>query len=130
MISQITALFIALAALYQAHKTGSKLEAERGLLQAEAKKEGVDGAGTLAETALALIVPLKTRVQELEESDAKKSTEIRELKSVCVSQESRLKHVERENAELTLGVQILSDQIRDLGHAPRYTPPSRGDKGA
>ena len=137
MISQLTALLVALAALYQAHRTGSKLEAERGLLQAEAKKEGIDGAGSLAEIALSLLVPLKEELAEQKEQLAEQRRVGREqaeqivaLTKTCADQEARIDSVERENSELRTGVGILSEQVRELGHPPRYTPPARrkGDR--
>lgn len=101
-----------------------KDEASQAILERKTDYEGVDATGTLLESAMLLVDPLKRRIASLEsEYELLKSKHDQldiETKAVIESLRARLDRAERNNFILCEGVRRLAHQIRSLGASPVF----------
>lgn len=132
IITYIASLFPSLLLAVSMFVMLYKSRSERNKLDTETQKTGADASASISEAAMALLEPLKKRIEEVE---AEKSRMEKDLRARITTLESRMDELEKELREksaiiddLTSGAIKLYHQVQSLGGVPVYVPPAKKGK--
>ena len=80
------------------------------------RKLDSESANEISEAAMSLLQPFRDRLAELDKRVTSQAVQITQL-------QTHIETLQTENAKLWQGVTVLSEQILELGHLPRFQPP-------
>ncbi len=78
-----------------------------------------------AERHRARITELETQSGEQQHDVSKMKLRIVELGKTVSTQQVQIEELEKENETLWEGLNTLTEQVKELGHVPRFVPPAR-----
>lgn len=102
------------------------LQADTRVKDSDVEVKRVEAASEIKEAALALVEPLKKRIDELEAARERDKTRMSLLEQRITDLECELREERSSRAEVEAGAHRLVHQVESLGANPVYRPPKRG----
>ncbi len=89
------------------------------------KQTDATAAGAITDAAVDIVAQYKERLEALETGRKATEAEIAELRARQAADAVEIARLRRELGEYRVGIVMLIEQIRDLGHTPKYQLPGK-----